>query len=92
VSKLLRNFDRKNRRNHVEGLCHMGPKFLWKEVTLLSVGWFLGPLWNDNEKGYMEPLEVLCTFYGIYVIYKVTTDRIIQPGQPRVGGPLSRAW
>ena len=70
MSKLLRNSDKKNRRDQVEGLSHMCPKFVWKEVTLLIVGWFTDLAWNDNEKWYEELLKVLCNFYSIYVIYQ----------------------
>ena len=36
VCRLLQNFDRKNRRDQVPYVS----KFLWKDVTLLIVGWF----------------------------------------------------
>jgi len=41
-----------------------------KHVTLLIVGCFTDPAWNDNEKWYKELLTVLCYFYNIYVVYQ----------------------
>jgi hypothetical protein len=43
--------------------------FLWKRVTPVIAGWFPGRMRTHNSIWYIQPLELLCNFYSLCIIY-----------------------
>jgi len=73
---------------------HGSPAFSWQRTTPVTVGWFAGHTWKNNDKWYTWLPKLLWNFYSMYTFHKCdrglhnTSWWVVCGPQAAVWGPM----